>query len=584
MPAHQPTTPWDWNGRLVPYPADRASRYRQTGEWSSAPTGARLHETAMRHGDRVALITADATFTYRQLDERTDQVAAALAALGLRRLDPVMFQVTNKAHAVIAWYGCLKAGLIPVATLAAHRAHEIGHISVKVGAVAHIVEAGLKFDLVSFARDIAREHPTLRHVLTIEALSATDGVTRIEDLGPEVDPVTARALVESIEAQTDPCDVAVFQLSGGTTGVPKVIPRIHAEYWNNALFYAQALGWTPETKVAHLIPLIHNAGISCALHAAHAVGATLVVATPDAPSAFELMARCEVTDALFGHGHYQAVQRPEFDKARRTLRRALLSGAKVSHDLFRRVDDGEHHWAGQLFGMSEGLFTVTPLDAPEVARRETVGVPIAPSDEVRILDPSSEQEVPSGTVGELCCRGPYTIPGYFDAADHNATAFTSDGFYRTGDLASIREIDGRDYVCIEGRIKDVISRGGEKINAEEIEVLLLRNPRIAAAAVVAMPDLRLGERACAYLVAVDGTELPMGQVQAHLDSLGVAKYKWPERLQWTEALPLTNVGKIDKKRLRADVAARLEAEAATSVARAVDSLGDRALIHGRHDA
>lgn len=584
MPPHRPTAHFDWNGRLVPYPADRARHYRQTGEWSDAPTSARLHETAMRHGDRVALITADATFTYRQLDERTDQVAAALTALGLRRLDPVLFQVTNKAHAVIAWYGCLKAGLIPVATLAAHRAHEIGHISAKVGAVAHIVEAGLKFDLVAFAHDVARGHPTLRHVLTIQAPVATDGTTRIEDLGSEVDPASARAQVEAIEAQTDPCDVAVFQLSGGTTGIPKVIPRIHAEYWNNALFYARALGWTPETTVAHLIPLIHNAGISCALHAAHAIGATLVVATPDAPSAFELMARHEVTDALFGHGHYQAVQWPEFDKVRRVLRRAILSGAKVSHDLFRRVDDGEHRWAGQLFGMSEGLFTVTPLDAPEVARRETVGVPIAPSDEVKILDPSSEQEVLTGTVGELCCRGPYTIPGYFDAAEHNAAAFTSDGFYRTGDLASIRDIDGRGYVCIEGRIKDLINRGGEKINAEEIEVLLLRNPRIAAAAVVAMPDLRLGERACAYLVSVDGTVLTMPQVQSHLDGLGVAKYKWPERLEWTDALPLTNVGKIDKKQLRADVAAALEKDAATSVARVVDSLDGGALVHERHDA
>ncbi len=584
MPAHRPTTPYDWDGRLVPYPVDRARHYRQTGQWSDAATGARLHQTAVRHGDRVALITAEVTLTYRQLDERTDQVAAALISLGLRRLDPVVFQVTNKAHAVVAWYGCLKAGLVPVATLAAHRAHEIGHISTKVGAVAHIVEAGTKFDLVAFAHDVARGHPTLRHVLTIEAPVATDGTTRIEDLGSEGDPAAARALVESVEARIDPCDVAVFQLSGGTTGVPKVIPRIHAEYWNNALFYAQALGWTPETKVAHLIPLIHNAGISCALHAAHAVGATLVVATPDAPSAFELMARHEVTDALFGHGHYQAVQRPEFDKVRRTLRRALLSGAKVSHDLFRCVDDGEQRWAGQLFGMSEGLFTVTPLDAPEVARRETVGVPVAPSDEVRILDPSSEQEVPAGAVGELCCRGPYTIPGYFDAAEHNAIAFTSDGFYRTGDLASIRDIDGRGYVCIEGRIKDLINRGGEKINAEEIEVLLLRDPRIAAAAVVAMPDLRLGERACAYLVSVDGVELTMAQVQSHLDGLGVAKYKWPERLQWTEALPETNVGKIDKKSLRADIAALLEAEAATSVARVVDSSDDGALVHERHHA
>ncbi len=553
-------TAFDWGGRLVPYPDDRADRYRTTGEWSDQPTGRRLHETALAHGDGIALVTADTVLTYRELDERTDRVAAALAGLGLRRLDPVIFQVTNRAQSVIAWYGCLKAGLIPVATLAAHRGHEIGHISRKVGAVAHIVEAGMKFDLVEFAHEMAADHPSLRHVLTIEAPMATPGTIRIEDLGSDIGPAQARAVVELIENQTDPLDVAVFQLSGGTTGVPKVIPRIHAEYWNNARFYARSLGWTPQTRVAHLIPLIHNAGITCALHGAHSVGATLVLATPDALSAFELMARYEVTDALFGHGHYQALRCPEFEAVRRTLRHAVLSGAKVGDDLFSCVDDGETHWAGQMFGMSEGLFAVTPLDAPVAARRTTVGVPIASSDEVRILDPSSEREVPAGEVGELCCRGPYTIAGYFDAPDHNKAAFTTDGFYRTGDLAAVRAIDGRGYISIEGRIKDVINRGGEKINAEEVEVLLMRHPRITAAAVVAMPDPRLGERTCAYLVSGAGTGLTMHDVQTHLDSLGVAKFKWPERLEWLPALPQTNVGKVDKKRLRADIAAQVEAE------------------------
>ncbi|MBF6370840.1 AMP-binding protein, partial [Nocardia puris] len=127
------------------------------------------------------------------------------------------------------------------------------------------------------------------------------------------------------------------------------------------------------------------------------------------------------------------------------------------------------------------------------ARATTVGTPIAPDDEVRILEPGADTELPDGTVGELCCRGPYTIPGYFDAPEHNRSAFTPDGFYRTGDLARIVVIDGVRYVSIEGRIKDLINRGGEKINAEEVELLLVRHPNVANAAVVAMPDPRLGE-------------------------------------------------------------------------------------------
>ncbi|MGV9293886.1 (2,3-dihydroxybenzoyl)adenylate synthase [Amycolatopsis sp. NPDC003676] len=548
----------DWDGRVVPYPADRARRYRASGEWSDAPISARLHESALRHGDRPALITAEGTLSYRELDERTDRIAAALGGLGLRRLDPVLFQATNRTATVLAWYGCLKAGLVPVATLAQHRMHEIGHISRKVGAVAHLVEAGLGFDLVEFARRAADGHPTLRTVLTVGA--AAPGTHRIEDLGADLDPAKARAFVESVEAETDPQDVAVFQLSGGTTGVPKVIPRIHAEYWNNALLYAQALGWDADTRLAHLIPIIHNAGISCALHGAHSVGAALVLATPDHVAAFALMAEHGVTDVLIGHGHYQAVRSAEFDPVLRTLRGTMLSGAKVPAELFRRVDDGGTRWAGQMFGMSEGMFLVGRSGDPESARRTTVGTPIAPSDEVRILEPGTETEVPDGTVGELCCRGPYTIPGYFDAPEHNATAFTSDGFYRTGDLAAVHVVDGKRHVSIEGRIKDLINRGGEKVNAEEVEVLLMKHPEVAVASVVAMPDARLGEKACAFLVSATGTTLTMPEVQQHLDALGVAKFKWPERLVWVPELPKTNVGKIDKKRLRAAAAAPLAAE------------------------
>ncbi|MFI2557314.1 (2,3-dihydroxybenzoyl)adenylate synthase [Nocardia farcinica] len=548
-----------WGQRLVDYPPERAERYRRSGAWTDTPLAQRLHEIAARFPERPAVVTAAASVTYAELDRATDRIAVGLDALGLRPGDPVLFQATNRLETVYAWYGCLKAGLVPVATLAAHRAHEIGHISRKVGAVAHLVETGLSFDLVAFARDQAQGHPTLRHIITV---GDPAGAVAIESLGAGIPPEQARAHVERVQAGIDPLDVVAFQLSGGTTGVPKVIPRRHVEYWNNALYYARRLGWTEHTRVAHLIPLIHNAGITCALHGAHSVGACLVLATPDTATAFPLLARARATDVLIGHGHYQAVLSPGFDAARVHLRRVVLSGAKLTDELFARADDGAGHWAGQLFGMSEGLFTVTPPDAPALARATTVGTPIAPDDEVRILEPGADTELPDGTVGELCCRGPYTIPGYFDAPEHNRSAFTPDGFYRTGDLARIVVIDGVRYVSIEGRIKDLINRGGEKINAEEVELLLVRHPNVANAAVVAMPDPRLGEKTCAYLVAATGVASSLDDIRAHLEALGVAKFKWPERLEWVQELPQTSVGKVDKKRLRTDIGEKLASESA----------------------
>ena len=552
----------DWGGRLVHYPAERANAYRASGAWSTETTGRRLHGVAVRFPNRPAVITADATITYAELDRRTDQIAAGLAALGLAPKDPVIFQLTNRLETVLAWYGTIKAGLVPVATLAAHRRHEIGYVSTKLGAVGHIVEAGLPFDLVGFAREHADGHPTIRHIIGV---GETDAVTRFDTLGADISATAARELVERIERDTEPEDVVAFQLSGGTTGVPKVIPRLHAEYWNNAEFYAHRLGWDEKVRVAHLIPIIHNAGITCGIHAAHSVGACLVLATADARIAFELAESAEATAVLLGHGHYHAVRLPSFDSARQYLRQVVLSGAKVDTELFDRVQAG-NVWVGQLFGMSEGMFLTTPLDAPATARRATVGTPVCDQDEIRILEPGTDTDVGDETVGELCCRGPYTIAGYFDAPEHNRSAFTSDGFFRTGDLAKFTVIDGKRYVSIEGRIKDLINRGGEKINAEEVELLLAEFPGVADVAVVAMPDPRLGEKTCAYVVSATGVHCGLEEIQRHLARLGVAKFKWPERLEWVDTLPRSNVGKVDKKRLRAEVAAKLDAERNTQSA------------------
>jgi 2,3-dihydroxybenzoate-AMP ligase len=548
----------DWSGRVVPFPQELVSAYRAEGLWGTLPIAAEFRAIAERHPDRDAVVTAEGRLTFAELDEQADRVAAGLAHLGLEPGERVLFQVTNRLLAVVAWYGVLKAGLIPVCTLAVHRAHEIGDIAERTDASAHLVEAGTKgFDLVSFAVGQQAERPALRHLLTVGATPDQAGV-RIEDLGQDLDGATARLTVDAIQRGIDPDEVAVFQLSGGTTGVPKVIPRLHAEYWYNARAYAAAWNWDEDTRNGHLIPLIHNAGIVCGLHGPHSVGGTLILTSPDLTEALPLLADSGVTDVLLGHGHYSAIRSPEFAALAPTLRRVVLSGAKVPLPIFERIEE-LGMWSGQLFGMGEGFFAVTPLDAPREARLTTVGTGISPADSFAVLAPGTEDEVADGEVGELCCAGPYTLRGYFNAPDHNRAAFSSSGLFRTGDLVSVRAYDGARYLSVEGRLKDVINRGGEKINAEEVEVLLLRHPDIVSAAVVAMPDERLGERSCAYLVGRGGP-LALVEIQAHLDGLGVAKFKWPERLEWIEELPKTAVGKVDKKRLHAEIAARVEIE------------------------
>lgn len=544
----------DWNGRLPGYPPAAARRYRETGLWGDRTIAQEFHAVAARHPQREAVVSQEGRMTFAELDRRTDQVAAGARDLGLRPGDPILFQVTNRLHSIVAWYGALKAGLIPVATLAAHRRHEISQVSARTGAVAHLVEAdSAGFDLVAFARDHQNESPTIRHVFTAGATEPAPGLTRLEDLGRDTDPAAARNVVEAVQAGLDPDDVAVFQLSGGTTGVPKVIARRHAEYWYNARAYAARLGWDERSRVAHLIPIIHNAGIVCGLHAPHSRGACLLLGTPDAAASLPLLVTEKVTDILIGHAHYQAVADRGIASLAGSVRRVVLSGTKVPPELFAEIE-ALGVWPGQLFGMAEGFFALTEVNAPRQARLATVGTPLSELDEFRILRPGGEEELPDGMTGELCCRGPYTLPGYFDAPEHNTAAFTPDGFYRTGDLATVITIDSIRYLSIDGRIKDVINRGGEKINAEEVELLLLRHPSVLQAAVVAMPDPRLGERSCAYLVA-RGHPVTLDELRTHLAALGVAKFKWPERIEWIDELPRSNVGKVDKTTLRQRIAA-----------------------------
>lgn len=532
---------------LVPFPPDTAERYLASGAWRRRSLAAEFRVVARKFPNRPALIAGDTTWTYGELDAEADCRAAGLLGLGLRPGSAVILQVNNSAEAILTWYALLKAGLIPVCTLSVHRQHEIGEISKLVAPVgAHIVDAdNPRFDLVEFASGLAAEGIDTGTVLTI-GKRKVNGVTSVSALASDSgDGIVSE--IDTIQRGLKPEDIAVFQLSGGTTGTPKVIPRLHGEYWFNALSYAHRLTWTEDARVAYIGPFVHNAGIICGVHGPHSVGACAIIGSHDLDRFFDLLAEHDATDTLLGAFSYDAAIDPRLTNARR-LERVLFSGKKVPPQHATAMRE-RAIWFGQLFGMGEGLCMVTPLNAPETIRATTVGTPLADHDEIRILDPGSERALPADTVGELCVRGPYTIRGYIHADEHNERAFTSDGYYRTGDLAAEHVIDGISYYSIEGRIKDLINRGGEKVNAEELELLLISHPRIREAALVAMPDERLGERACAYLVA-HGDPLTLDEIREYLESLGVAKFKWPERLVWLDEMPRSNVGKIDKKGLR----------------------------------
>jgi 2,3-dihydroxybenzoate-AMP ligase len=546
---------------VVPHPTGAVDRYAAAGAWGTRSLPTAFRQAATIYAGRTALITPDIRLTYRELDARSDAVAARLLSSGLLPGERVLLQLTNSATAVVAWYGLLKAGLIPVCTLAIHRRLEIEQIGRKCGAVAHLVQADFpSFDLVALAQEVAGLLPAMRQLLTVGAAPGKPGL-RIENMQDHEISDTEQAELLQIAESLDVHGPAVLQLSGGTTGTPKIIPRLHAEYRYNADLTSSWWGHTEQSVLAFGLPLAHNAALVNGLHAAHGTGAALLLATPPADVMLPMMAKHGATWTMSPPGlAREYLSHPAFDDAVARLGTWVLTAARVPRPVFDELTGRGVH-VTQAFGMSEGLFLFTPLDAPADLRAQTVGVPISPLDEVRVLRPGTEAEVIEGESGELAARGPYTIRGYLAAPDRDREAFTAEGFYRSGDLVRARRYQGTLSYSIEGRVKDLIDRGGEKINAEEVELLVARHPAVAEMALVGMPDPRLGERGCAYVVPRDPQNPPtLAGICAHLEAEGLAKYKWPERLELIDALPRTQIGKVSKVTLRADIGAKLEHE------------------------
>lgn len=502
--------------------------------------------THAAHAERPALVGPEGVITHGELDVVTDRAACALLDLGLAPLDRVVFQLPNCKELVIALLACFKANLIPVCTLASHREREIGYLARHAQARLHLVPGDdAKFDHVEFSMRMRAQAPSLARTVVARG-PAQGGAPSLRELWEAQDPAAARARVRALPR--DPYQVALFQLSGGTTGVPKIIPRSSGDYLYNMRAVVDWFGFGPGDCFYNPMPLIHNFNlVCCSAPTLLAGGAIAVAPTLDAETVVGILRRDKPT--------WFTLPGPLLAKLQLALASGQLSFAQARGSITSKGAELVEKLTGvptfHVFGMTEGVIMFThPSDTAE-ARFRTVGRPISPHDEVKILRPGTEEELPLGEVGEPAFRGPYTVHGYYDAAERNAEAFTSDGFYRSGDLMSKRLIDGKVYHVYEGRIKDVVDRGGEKINAEEVETAVNTHPAVAASAVIGLKDPLLGERMCVCLVLQPGAQAPtVASLGQHLQAYGLAKFKWPERIELMGEMPLTHVGKLDKLTLR----------------------------------
>lgn len=534
---------------VVGWPVQMAARYRAEGFWRGT-TLVDLFASAVRdNGSRTALVAGDRRWTYSELDARVTLLASSLPNLGIAPGDRVVVQLPNVPEFLVVLLALLRAGAQPVLALPALRFSEVSQICALTDASSIVVpDRHGGFDYRALADDVRTTVATLRQVLVVHGSGEVEPLLRPSASG---DPPPLPPL--------DPGGTALFLLSGGTTGTPKLIPRTHDDYVYNVRRSAEVCGFGPDTVYLASLPMAHNFALGCpgVLGALHAGGTVVVAPSPSPPDAFPLVEREGVTatalvpplallwtDAASSAGRDLS-----------SLRLVQVGGAKLAPEVARRVEPALGCRLQQVFGMAEGLVCFTALDDPDEHVVHTQGRPMSPADELRVVD-AEGRDVEPGQVGELLTRGPYTIRGYYRAHEHNARAFTPDGFYRTGDLV---RFTATGHVVVEGRAKDVINRGGEKVSAEEVEDHLLAHPGVADAAVVGLPDPVLGERTCACLVT-RAAPLRLLDVRAYLRSRGLSEYKLPDRVELVDAFPRTAVGKLDKRALAADVAARLDTE------------------------
>lgn len=551
---------------VVPYPPERARRYVERGYWLGESLGTMLRTSATRFADRVALVDAAHRLTYAELDARVDALATGLVDDGLRAGDRVVVALPNVAAFVEVVFALLRAGALPVFALPAHRESELTGFATTAEAVGLVVD-GTDAAAVGRARAVADAVPSVRRIVTAgQAGGAPHGTPADAHAGdPRRMPLDAlRSARPRRLAEPDARAVAFLQLSGGSTGASKLIPRTHDDYLYSVRESARICGLTPDSVQLVALPVAHNYPMSSPgiLGVLFAGGTVVLAPDPGPVTCFGLIERERVTTVGLVPPLALVWTRAAATTTRDLASLALVQvgGAKCVPELADRVPATLGARLQQVFGMAEGLVNYTRDDDPDDVVRLTQGRPISPDDEVRVVD-EDDHDVPDGVEGDLLTRGPYTICGYYRAQEHNARAFTADGFYRTGDR--VRRLPSG-HLVVEGRSKDQINRGGDKIAAEEVEDHLIAHPRVHDAAVVAVPDAFLGERSCAVVVLHpgDGPDPTADALRAFVRGRGVAAFKVPDRVEFVDALPATGVGKTHRSALRAAVGARLREAAA----------------------
>ena len=538
-----------------PYKKEDVERYVKYRWWLGLTWGDMFDKATDLYPRKEALVDDTARFTYRELREKVDRLAIGFMGLGIKERDFVLLQLPNWHEFIFAFFALQKIGAIVVLLVARHGLSEINYLSSLTHPVAWIGPDHYKnTEYLAMVQQAMKENKELRHLISVRS-PENKAFTPLEGL-IEGSELTKSGLEALAARRPDPMEVSIILPTGGTTGLPKAVPRTHNDYIASVEYHTRAWEVTCNDTMLTAAPVSHAQAIhNCVGGAFFHCAKYVLTDSTDAADICKVIEREKVTafptvPALV-HRIVSMENLKDYDLS--SLTRIYAGGAPSTPELVKSVYEKVGCKFVNALGSSEGPAAMSRLDADLETICNTVGEKDCPYAQVKIVD-QDLQDLPPNKEGELITKGPNIFNGYFKSEEENRNVFTQDGFFRTGDLA---KIDESGIITITGRIKETILRGGETLSAIGIERLVSSHQAVADVAVIGMPDKALGERICAYVKLKDGASLSLEELVAYLRGIGASVLQLPERLELIDSIPLTKVGKADKKVLKEDIQRKL---------------------------
>ncbi|HHJ2686059.1 TPA: medium-chain fatty-acid--CoA ligase [Escherichia coli] len=529
----------------------RRAAYRQQGLWGDASLADYWQQTARAMPDKIAVVdNHGASYTYSALDHAASCLANWMLAKGIESGDRIAFQLPGWCEFTVIYLACLKIGAVSVPLLPSWREAELVWVLNKCQAKMFFAPTLFKQTRpVDLILPLQNQLPQLQQIVGVDKLAPATSSLSLSQIIADNTPLTMAITTHGDE-------LAAVLFTSGTEGLPKGVMLTHNNILASERAYCARLNLTWQDVFMMPAPLGHATGFLHGVTAPFLIGARSVlldIFTPDACLALLEQQRCTcmLGATPFVYDLLNLLEKQPADLS--ALRFFLCGGTTIPKKVARECQQRGIKLLSVYGSTESSPHAVVNLDDPLSRFMHTDGYAAA-GVEIKVVD-GARKTLPPGCEGEEASRGPNVFMGYFDEPELTARALDEEGWYYSGDLCRMDE-DG--YIKITGRKKDIIVRGGENISSREVEDILLQHPKIHDACVVAMPDERLGERSCAYVVLkAPHHSLSLEEVVAFFSRKRVAKYKYPEHIVVIEKLPRTASGKIQKFLLRKDIMRRL---------------------------